>query len=205
MNDVLSKLRKVGVWFWNQKEKMVLVALLIFLCFRVYVVLINPPDLMAETGPAAPAATTAPKPGLSQAGGRAGSTTTPKPAAAAPAAPIMSANDLKAPPARPVLERQEDYKPLVRQNPFTIYGVMMGTSKKGEQTEETIDVVLNRILKWKDGSYRAEMTTKVSGRPKYYAEGEPFESYKLMSIDAAGNTVTIYSNAHDKTFVLKVQ
>ena len=188
MNDLASKLRKGGIWVWNQKEKMVLFALLIFLCYRVYVVLISPPDLLAQGSDGVPGS------------GKSTGTTPTKPPATATPAKLPAA-----PPQLPVLERADDWKPLVRQNPFTIYGMMQGTAKTGGTTEETIDVVLNRILKWRDGTYRAEMTTKVSGRPKYYKEGEPFESYKLMSIDAANGTVTIFSTGHDRTFVLKAQ
>jgi hypothetical protein len=55
MNDITSKLRKFGLWVWGQKEKMFLGVLLVVLCFRVYVVLINPPDASAlDEKPKAP-------------------------------------------------------------------------------------------------------------------------------------------------------
>ena len=185
MNDVLSQLRKAGLWVWNQKEKMVLVALLAFLCFRVYVVLnpVSAEDLDAQPAPA--------------------KETTKKPPVAPPGGPAITSANVPEPPLRPQVQRAEDYKPLVRQNPFTIYGAMLGTNTRGEVAEETIDVTLNKIIKWRDGTYRAELMTKTA-RPKFYAEGEPFESYKLMDIDVTGNTVTIYSTAQEKTYTLKV-
>jgi len=47
MNDFLSQLQKVGSWLWSQKEKMVLIALVGVLCYRVYVV-VSPPDKKTE-------------------------------------------------------------------------------------------------------------------------------------------------------------
>lgn len=177
MNDINSQLRKAGVWLWNQKEKMFLAALLIVLCFRVYLVL-SP----------AQASTKTPEP--------------PKKTAAAPGK--LSPDNVPDPEPRPVAERSEDFRPLVRQNPFTIWSIAAtGNSTTGSE-EETIDVTLNNIVKWRDGSYRAELTTKVSGKSKWYKEGEPFENYKLMSIDSANKIVQIYSSAHDKTFELKI-
>jgi type II secretory pathway component PulC len=56
MNDVLSQLQKVGRWIWLQKEKMVLLALVVFLFYRVYAVAVNketppppPPPSAANT------------------------------------------------------------------------------------------------------------------------------------------------------------
>ncbi|MCC6153119.1 MAG: hypothetical protein IT367_05140 [Candidatus Hydrogenedentes bacterium] len=178
MNDINSQLRKAGMWLWNQKEKMFLAALLIVLCFRVYLVL-SPAQASSKTS---------------------GSPT--KAAAAAPNK--MSPENVPDPGPRPVTERAEDFRPLVRQNPFTIWSIAAtGKSASGSE-EETIDVTLNNIVKWSDGAYRAELTTKVTGKSKRYKEGEVFENYKLMSIDPANKTVQIYSSAHDKTFELKM-
>ncbi|MDZ4858544.1 MAG: hypothetical protein SGI88_06140 [Candidatus Hydrogenedentes bacterium] len=197
MNDIVSKLRKAASWVWNQKEKMFLGILLVVLLFRAYVVLINPPDvnalIAAVEKPAEKPKPAAKKPAPAAAPGA--------PAAAPKAAPITSDN-VPLPAPKPVLERAEDFKPLVRQNPFTIYGVMAGTGSRGETEQEKIEIQLQRIVKWSDGSYRAEMITKVGGRPKRYAENEPFESYKVMEIDTVNNTVTVFSTAHGKAFTL---
>ncbi|MCC6796464.1 MAG: hypothetical protein IT366_15195 [Candidatus Hydrogenedentes bacterium] len=178
MNDINSQLRKAGVWLWNQKEKMFLAALLIVLCFRVYLVL-SP----------AQASTKTPEP----------------PKKGAPAATNkMSAENVPDPGPRPVSERAEDFRPLVRQNPFTIWSIAATGKSASGSDEETIDVTLNNIVKWSDGGYRAELTTKVTGKSKRYKEGEVFENYKLMTIDPTNKTVQIYSSAHDKTFELKM-
>lgn len=180
MNDINSQLRKAGAWLWNQKEKMFLAALLIVLCFRVYLVL-SPAQASTKTSE------------------------TPKKKPAATAAPSkMSAESVPDPGPRPISERAEDFRPLVRQNPFTIWSIAATGKSASGSDEETIDVTLNNIVKWSDGAYRAELTTKVTGKSKRYKEGEVFENYKLMSIDPANKMVTIYSSAHDKTFELKM-
>ena len=183
MNDLNSQLRKVGIWVWNQKEKMFLAALLIVLCFRVYVVL---------------------------AGVNAGDQGTPLKddiKTNTPPAPVtnnMDPGSVSDPPPRPIPQRAEDYRPLVRQNPFTIWAIGATGQSSQNAEDDTIDVTLNNIVKWSDGAYRAELTTKVTGKSKRYKEGEVFENYKLMSIDVANRSVTIYSSAQEKTFVLKM-
>lgn len=194
MNDITSKLRKAGIWAWNQKEKMFLGALLILLCFRVYIVL-NPKDASAAIG--------TPKPGVPAGPGGAA----PAPGLGTPASASgsrMAANEVPDPPGRPVAERAEDFRPLVRQNPFTIYSLLQDGGATRDAEGDSIDVTLNNIVKWSDGAYRAELTTKVSGRSKRYKEGEVFENYKVMKIDPVNKTVSIYSTAHEKTFELKV-
>ena len=177
MNDINSQLRKAGAWLWNQKEKIFLAALLIVLCFRVYLVL-SPAQASTK------AADTQKK--TAAAGGK------------------LSPDSVPDPQPRPISERAEDFRPLVRQNPFTIWSIAATGKSASGSDGETIDVTLNNIVKWSDGGYRAELTTKVSGKSKWYKEGEPFENYKLMSIDPASKIVQIYSSAHAKTFELKM-
>lgn len=174
MNDINSQLRKAGVWLWNQKEKIFLAALLIVLCFRVYLVL-SPAQASTKVVKTTPGT---------------GSQ--------------LSPDSVPDPQPRPISERAEDFRPLVRQNPFTIWSIAATGKSASGSDEETIDVTLNNIVEWRDGGYRAELTTKVSGKSKWYKEGEPFENYKLMSIDPASKIVQIYSSAHDKTFELKM-
>lgn len=178
MNDINSQLRKVGIWLWNQKEKIFLATLLIVLCFRVYLVL-SP----AEASSKSPEP---PKKTATAGGGK------------------LSPDNVPDPPPRPLSQRTEDFRPLVRQNPFTIWSVAATGKSASGSDEETIDVTLNNIVKWSDGGYRAELTTKVTGKSKRYKEGEVFENYKLMSIDPVNKIVQIYSSAHDKTFELKM-
>jgi len=201
MNDITSKLRKAGLWAWHQKEKMVLAALLIVLCFRVYVVLINPSAAVDEAKTPAPDTKTATTSTGTTPPGTMG-TAPPKPAA--PAGGGLTADNVQDPPPRPAMERADDYRPLVRQNPFTIWSAILDNSGTKDSEGDSIDVTLNNIVKWSDGAYRAELTTKVAGKPKRYKEGEAFENYKLMSIDPQNRSVTIYSSAHDKTFELKM-
>ena len=178
MNDINSQLRKAGAWLWNQKEKMFLAALLIVLCFRVYLVL-SPAQASSKTPDPA-------KKGATAANNK------------------MSPENVPDPGPRPASERAEDFRPLVRQNPFTIWSIAATGKSTSGSDEETIDVTLNNIVKWRDGGYRAELSTKVSGKSDWYKEGEVFENYKLMTIDPTNKIVQIYSTAHDKTFELKM-
>jgi len=168
MNDVISILRKAGIWLWNQKEKTVLIALLFVLCYRVWVV-VNPPEQGSVT-------TGGPEP----------------PPRALPAAQ---------PPERPLAERAEDYRPLVRANPFTIYGVVQDTKGTGDGTP-SIDARLIQILKWHDG-WRAEIVTQ--GRPKRYQVGEKFQTYQLLSIDPDNNSVVIDAEQLGRQIELKAE
>ena len=169
MNDLLSILRKAGVWIWNQKEKMVLLVLVGVLCFRVYVV---------YTGPVA----------------------LPEP----PTKIAKAAEDLTLPSARPALPRPVEFQGLVQRNPFTIFGM---SSEKTDTSAgpERIDLTLERIVPWNDGSYRAEILSAIDGRKRRYEQGESFLDYRVVSIEPDTNTVVVYSSALDKNFTLKAQ
>lgn len=167
MNDLSSQLRKAGIWLWNQKEKMILVALILVLCYRVWGVM-NPAELTFE------------EPG----------------AAIAKPRPIPK----DPPPPVPVLPRSPDFKGLVRTNPFTIHSALPGT-REGEAREDRPNLTVIRIVPWAGGDYRAEIVTQ-GARPKRYKEGEQFETYRLIDIDEVNNQVTIFSNAHNKNFVI---
>jgi hypothetical protein len=169
MNDLSSQLRKAGAWIWNQKEKMILVALILVLCYRVWGVM-NPPEVNFEESARG----------------------------ANPPKPRQILKD--PPPPVPVLPRSPDFKGLVRTNPFTVHSALPG-SREGEAREERPNLTVVRIVPWTGGEYRAEIITQ-GARPKRYKEGEQFESYRLVDIDEINNQVTIFSNAHNKNFVI---
>lgn len=54
MNDLLTILQKTGVWIWNQKEKMVLFALMLVLLFRAVVVVKGTTLELEDKGPVKP-------------------------------------------------------------------------------------------------------------------------------------------------------
>ncbi len=177
MNDFLSQLQKAGSWLWSQKEKMVLIALVGVLCYRVYVV-VFPPD----TKSTAQTTLSAMRPA----------------AAKEPTLPTVI------PPWPPNKQVMADASGLVRRNPFTIYGVQGDDGPSTTTDETTIPVTLTGFRKWRDGTMRALLL--VSGdRVRPYAERESFGSYTLESIDADGKTVEVYSQEFDKVFTLQVQ
>jgi len=97
-----------------------------------------------------------------------------------------------------------NYQSLVQRNPFSVYGVSIGgdESRDGDQR---IDLTLVRIVPWHDGSYRAEMVSSRDTRTRRYEEGEPFEGYRVETIDPVANTVTVYSSEHERSFTLEAQ
>lgn len=180
MNDVLTILRKAGERIWLLKEKMVLLILVAILCFRVYVVL----------------STYSAEGSLEGEDSRNGITPTPRPATARPA-------DVGLPPPRPDLPRPMDYSGLIRRNPFTVWGVAREDASERTPSER-IDVSLIRIVRWGDGTYRAEISVK-GDKPKRFEEGEPFVSYRLERIDPETQTVVIFSEEHNRSFVVSAQ
>ncbi len=97
-----------------------------------------------------------------------------------------------------------DYQGLVQRNPFSIYGI--STAREGERgSEPRIDLVLVRIVPWNDGTHRAEIISSQDSRPRRYEENEPFEGYRVESINPSANTVTVYSSEHGRSFTLEAQ
>lgn len=169
MNNFLTILQKTGAWIWNQKEKMVLLILVIVFGFRVYQVVSGPPPEAPE-GPR----------------------------------PVASNEEPEMPGARPVPPPKVDFQSLVQRNPFSVYGVSSATDE-GRDGEPRIDLVLVRIVPWNDGTYRAEIISSQDSRPRRYEENEPFEGYRVESINPSANTVTVYSSEHGRSFTLQAQ
>ena len=169
MNDFLTLLQKTGAWIWNQKEKMVLLALLVVFAFRVYVVVNGPTLDVSEK----------------------------KIVAAKPPEEVLL------PPERPAPPRKVDYQGLVQRNPFSVYGI---STERADDTSapEQISLTLHRIVPWNDGTVRAEISSQ-DGRARRYEEGEAFENYRIVSIDATAQTVVVYSSADDRNFTLTAQ
>jgi hypothetical protein len=111
--------------------------------------------------------------------------------------------DMTLPEPREERPRPAEFQSLVQRNPFSIHGLSTG-DPTSRDSDEKIDLVLLRIVPWKD-SYRAEMQRATETRPKRYEEGEVFGDYELRSIDPSTNTVEVYVRAYDRNFTLKAQ
>lgn len=170
----MDQLYKFGVWLWRNKEKVVLVVLVLFLCVRTYRVVMGAEPQQAKVHPPV-------------------KSDLPEDWNGAPPKP----------PVRPAVPKPPK-ESLIRSNMFTVYGKPVEESKTQEVTPDSIGVTLVRIVPWKENEYRAELLTK-GRRPKRYKEGEQFENFRLNRIDAANNSVEIWSEQYGKTFVLQAK
>lgn len=103
------------------------------------------------------------------------------------------------PPQPPTTHDAVPLTPLLR-TPLFYYSApnkRAGGSNTSQNPEDR-RVKLIRITDDGKGGYKAQISTGSS--KKYFSEGEPFESYTLMDIDADNKCVTIYSENTNKKF-----
>ena len=104
------------------------------------------------------------------------------------------------PPPPPQRTVDTPFQGLARANPFTVWGYNASDDKTKEETPEDISLVTIRT--WPDGSVRAGIKTRVL---RYYKEGESFESYQVLKIDVANNSVEVFSNRLGKSITLTLE
>lgn len=80
-------------------------------------------------------------------------------------------------------------------NPFTRIGGGTGDSSRDDQ-----EIRLLRIIKWSDGSLRAELQD--ARERDYFAEGESFGTWEVISIDQEAGSVEVYSAESNKRLTL---
>ncbi|MBN2311746.1 MAG: hypothetical protein JXR94_22395 [Candidatus Hydrogenedentes bacterium] len=173
----MEKLHKIGTWVWLNKEKVVLVVLILVFCYRVYKV-VDPEEAAPLDIPKAPKAL----PSGPEA---------PPPGADFPGDPPL-------PPAPPIAVPASRF---AESNPFTIYGTTEHDEDQGPRRPE---MRLVGIRPFPDGKPRAEIITRGT-KPKRYKEGEAFETYRLESIDEASGSIVIYSQEHNRTFTYQLE
>lgn len=106
--------------------------------------------------------------------------------------------DVPLPPERPGGMLPPPTSSFVRRNPWWLYGV---APQEGGKQEATLNIALEAIKEWNDGSYRAQIRTKAR---KWYAEGEKFESFQLMTIDPENKQCEIYSEEQARSITLRL-
>lgn len=163
----MDKLRKIGLWIWYNKERMVLAVMFIALCYQVYKVW-NPEPIENTTFPPPPD----PDPE--------GKVDIPQPPPPLPPNPWSEPTNLL-------------------RNPFTRVGGASGGTTQGEE-----DIKLLRIIPWRDGTLRAELQSSRE-RGDYFAEGESFDTYEVLSIDEAAGTVEVWSAKSNKRLTLSIE
>jgi hypothetical protein len=65
------------------------------------------------------------------------------------------------------------------------------------------DLELIAIRPWTGGTYVAEIRTETM-QPKRFGVGEPFKSYRIISIDPQAGEVVVYSKEHDRNYTLRM-
>jgi hypothetical protein len=97
----------------------------------------------------------------------------------------------------------KDYAGLNQRNPFWVYS-STGEKKDASGTTEAADpaIRLLNIQALPDGGHTARIQTQGT---QWYKEGEQFESYKLLKIDAENRQVEVYSEKLGKSITLKIQ
>ncbi len=174
----MDRIRKTLEWLWRNKERMVLGVVVAVLCSRVYEVL-NP-----EPPP--------PPPVISF----------PKPQIPDDSAELEGLGLPEKPPPPPPPLIPEVWRPLWQRNPFW-YNATIGEADKGEDVEDgDPGISVLRIMSLADGRVRAQLQTRSS--KKWYDEGEPFEKYELISIDAENEQCEVYSEEHGRSFTIKI-
>jgi len=129
----VDKLRKIGRWVWHNKERMILAVMVVFLCYRVYIV-INPPQEVESINPQPPIERVEQIP-----------------------------PEVMPPPVtmRPPVEVPGNYTSLYRRNMFWVHSTLEQGEDNGEVTVE--DLELNLVdIKEAGGRWRARMRTSTA-------------------------------------------
>jgi hypothetical protein len=174
----MDKLQKIGAWFWRNKERIVLIVMLLVLAYRVYGVM-NPAP--AKIWPHVPTPQTI----LPEAGEERQSLGLPN-----------------NPPVRPPDGLPGVYTSVYEKNPFWYYSGQKQQEGKQEVSVEDLNIQLLNIQEV-DGKPRAQLHT--SRTTKWYFEGESFEEFELTRIDTETQTVVVYSEKYTRQFTLKMQ
>ncbi|MGI6138268.1 MAG: hypothetical protein ACOYI9_04485 [Candidatus Hydrogenedentales bacterium] len=92
------------------------------------------------------------------------------------------------------------YTSLYERNPFWYYGSTTDSRDSQQIRPEDLNITL---LKIQDVSGRPRAQLRTASTTKWYSEGEQFEEFELISIDAEEESVVIYSERYARQFTLK--
>ncbi|NLV43011.1 MAG: hypothetical protein GXY07_00765 [Candidatus Hydrogenedentes bacterium] len=175
----MDKLRKIGSWFWYNKERMVLIIMVIVLAYRVYGV-ISPAE--PPSWPPIPI----PQTELPE-------TEEERQALGMPGLP----------PLPPTDGLPGTYTSFYERNPFWYYSD--GDDDDDDDKAIGSEDLNIMLLKIQDvgGKPRAQLRT--TSTTKWYSEGEKFEEFELVSIDPETESVVIYSERYSRQFTLEKQ
>ena len=171
----MDKLQKAGVWLWYNKERMVLIAMLVTLGYRGYQVFSPPPPPNWER------------------------LQMPKDIFPEDPAELEGLNiELPgSPPVRPPMDIPGTYVSLYNKNPFWYYSGQQKNESEQTVTAEQLNITLLDIQD-AGGNLRARLRT--TSATKWYSENEQFEEFELLRINPDDNTVEISSERSGRTF-----
>ena len=124
----------------------------------------------------------------------------PKVLEAAPPDAVGTTEPPKPPPNNPPLDGPGQYASLYRSNAFTYFSDAPSDSEGLTAKEAGIELL--KLQEMPDGRWRAQLKTTVT--KKWYYEGEPFEEFKLESINPDDQTVVVYAERFAKTVTLRM-
>jgi hypothetical protein len=117
-----------------------------------------------------------------------------------PMRPQSGAPEVPQPTAGPGPTIGGDYLSLSRRNPFSYYS---GRKQGGDSTSEQ-EVVLKLInIQEQSAGPRARIQTATT--TQWYNEGDSFEQFKLISIDVAGQTATVYVESLGREMTITIE
>ena len=125
----------------------------------------------------------------------------PKVLEAAPPDQKGKAEPPQPPPNNPPVDAPGQYAGLYHSNPFTYFSDAP-TSGEGGLTGKEAGIELLNIKQMPGGKWRAQL--KTGAAKKWYDEGEPFEEFKLESINPDDKTVVVYAERFAKTVTLRL-
>lgn len=172
----MDKLQKIGAWIWWNKERMVLLAIIMVLAYRVYVVAF-PPEPEPMLPPAPPRGELPPR---------------------AEAPPGLLPPQVPPPPPMDV---PEDYAALAQRNPFSYRSAPTGPGTTAAGEEEA-DIQLLRI-QVAGGSPRGQFRT--GGRNYWRTVGQQAGEYRVDDIDAEEGTAVVFAEQLQRPIQLAVR
>lgn len=175
----VDKLRSVGLWVWENKERLILAAVVVALIVRLAAIL-SPPPLVEVKLPPRPAAT---------------------PAGDSDAA-VPEPDPLPAPP-----ERVEP-GPLVRANPFSVTGGgEIQERDRGQDGEDAPQFRLYDVRQGRGNRPDSATISVGRGRRTRVDEGEDFEDgkFRLERVDVQNESVEIWVESERRMQRVRVQ
>ena len=160
----MEKIRKIFLWVWNVKERVVLAIMVCFLCYRVYPFIYpTEEDISANRIPNSPRTT-------------------------------VSEDDIdipSLPPPAPKLHDRENWNNIYRRSPFQFLPAS-GNANQAGSDDANSNLQLISIQDVGGGVFMARIKVG-NDRPRTLRQGQQFGTYELLVIDPDTGCCEIYS------------